>query len=125
MDRINKINRIKDKIDKIVNFLNELKKELELFESEIKNRDTKKNKTELSFDKKELKNLYERLYSLFQENKREEIINIIESKTKKYLKAFCSVNNLPIDPSKVSKKRIAEEVLSWLSQRKEITKEIT
>jgi hypothetical protein len=71
-----------------------------------------------------MKKLYERLYEDFLQGKRDEIIKAIEQKSKKFLSVFCKVNNLPIDGAKASKKKIAEEVLNWLSQRKAIAQEV-
>jgi hypothetical protein len=73
----------------------------------------------------ELRNLYEKLYEQFVARDFASIKEFIKTKSKVYLLAFCKANKLPIDASKVSKERIAEEVMLWTSQRKAITKKLT
>ena len=65
---------------------------------------------------------YERLYVDFLSGDVEAVINYIESKDKDFLTYFCKENNLSINSSRASKKKISAEVVKWMSRRKAITK---
>ena len=117
--------RISDRIEKISKLLEEIKEDLTLIEEESKDNPLRKpSRTEVIPGDEEMKNLYERFYEDFVQNRRDDISKAIETKSKKFLAVFCKVNNLPINGAKASKKRITEEVLNWLSQRKAITGEV-
>lgn len=70
----------------------------------------------------ELQASYEKLYQEFLANHADAIRSFIKGKSKKYLKDFCRANSLSLDTTKVSKDRIASEVVQWMAQRKAITK---
>lgn len=118
-------NKIENKISKIENLLNELKQDLDIIRIKVEKKSEKKHpKSEVMPNVEELKALYDELYDLFMHGKHDEIMIALNQKSKKFLTAFCRANNLPIDSSKSSKKKIAEEVINWLSQRMAITKEV-
>lgn len=119
--------RISERIEKISKLLEEIKEDLALIDEESKRKPPagrKPSRTEIIPSDEEMKNLYERFYEDFVQNRRDEITKSIEQKSKKFLAVFCKANNLPIDGAKASKKRITEEVLNWLSQRKAIAAEV-
>jgi uncharacterized protein Yka (UPF0111/DUF47 family) len=122
---MDKKTRVLDKIAQIEKLIDEIKRDLTSLGEEQQVLPRKKmGKEEVIPSQEELRNLYEQFYEYFLVNRREEIIKAIEKKTKKFLASFCKANNLPIDGSKASKKKISEEVINWLSQRKAITKEV-
>jgi hypothetical protein len=117
--------RILERVEKISKLLEEVKEDLASIEEESKRKPPRRtSRTEVIPGDEEMKNLYELFYEDFVQNRRDEIAKAIEQKSKKFLAVFCKVNNLPIDGAKASKKRITEEVLNWLSQRKAITSEV-
>jgi len=119
---MDKKRRISERIEKISKLLEEIKEDLALIgETSVHKAPRKPSRTEVIPGDEEMKRLYERFYEDFLQGKRDEIIKAIDQKSKKFLSVFCKVNNLPIDGAKASKKKIAEEVLNWLSQRKAIT----
>jgi hypothetical protein len=117
--------RISERIEKISRLLEEIKEDLSLIGEESKRTSPRKDsRTEVIPGDDEMKQIYERFYEDFVQNRRDEISKAIEQKSKKFLAVFCKVNHLPIDGAKASKKRINEEVLNWLSQRKAIAGEV-
>lgn len=134
---MNRIDRIKAKIEQIERLLAEIKKaKIERIESllaKIKSElETLGKKAEAKHKKahtdeplpsdKQLRAEYENLYELYIGEKLEEIKEFLKNKSKNYLKHFCKANNLPVDTTKFSKDAIIEKVFQWMAQRKAITK---
>ena len=115
-------NEILKKIEQIERLFEEIKSELSDREEEkIPNKKIKTLDKDL-FNDDDLINDYENLYKEFLTKGYEGIENFISEKNKNYLKAFSRVNNLSIDISKISKKKLTEEIVAWMRQRKEISK---
>jgi hypothetical protein len=70
----------------------------------------------------DLKAKYEELYEEFALGKIDTIRDYIMGRDKIFLKEFCRANNLPVDPARVSKNIIVEQVMLWMSRRKAISK---
>ncbi len=115
------IERIKEKILQIEKLLAEIRSELDLHSSSGTAIPVKISKIEQIPDSEILKNEYENLYREFAAGKQGVLINYIKTKSKLYLKAFCKVNSIPVDTTKVSKDKIIEELLQWMRQRQAIT----
>ena len=118
---MNRIERIKAKIDQMGKLLIEVKDELETLGKESPSLPKKIRKEEPLPPQEHLQAEYGRLYKEFMANNANGIKDFIKSKSKAYLKAFCKTNNLPLDTTKVSKDKIADEVIQWMAQRKAIT----
>jgi len=120
------IDNIKEKIGQIEEILCNIRKELN--QLSIKNEKTVKAEKAVTKqivpipNDEDLKSEFENLYSEFIKSNTKKIEDFIKNKDKVYLRAFCKANSLPIDTSKNSKERIADEVMKWMSQRKVITK---
>jgi len=117
---MNAIDRIKAKVGKIEEILSDVKHEL----ARMSNADSPRPKVrtmEILPSEDELQSEYERLYQQFLNREFDRIRDFARTKTKRYLAAFCNANDLPLNASKLSKDRIAEELLQWLAQRKAIT----
>jgi hypothetical protein len=122
---MDKKTRIVENIEKISKLLEEIKEDLvSISETSIQKALRKRSGTEGIPSDDDMKKLHDRFYEDFLLGKQEQIIKGIDQKSKKFLAAFCKANNLPIDGAKASKKKIAEELLNWLSQRKAITSEV-
>ncbi len=115
------VDTIKNKIEKIEKLLTEVKNELNLI-NDNKPQLKRIRKDEPLPSEEELKAEYERLYEEFVAKNSQSIEEFIKTKNKAYLKVFCDANNLPLDANKVSKDRIADEVIRWMMQRKAIAK---
>jgi hypothetical protein len=63
---------------------------------------------------------FDRMYSSFLSGNSQIVREFVQEKSGEYLRVFCKANNLPIDTKKTPKKRIADEILQWLAQRKAI-----
>ncbi|MGC8719220.1 MAG: hypothetical protein ACP5TY_04335 [Thermodesulforhabdaceae bacterium] len=123
---MNRIDKIKEKIEKIENLLAVIKSELEILSKEGETKPKNAHPKELLLAEERLRGEYEKLYDQFKVTNSKKIIEeFIKAKSKNYLKAFCKANNLPVDTTKVSKQGIAEEVFQWMKQRKLITEEAT
>jgi len=120
------IKRIKAKIERIERLLTEVKDELEILSKESQFPPKKVRAEQPLLSEEELQSEYEKLYKEFiAKTSKDVITEFIRGKSKVYLKAFCKANNLPLDATKVSKERVADEVMQWLVQRKVITKKAT
>lgn len=122
---MNRIYSIKTKIEQMESLLSAIKSELELCINEDKIKSKTMATEKILPSEEELQADYEKLYKLFISENYKAVEAFIKGKSKIYLKAFCKANNLPLDTTKVSKDRIANEVIQWLAQRKAITKKIT
>ncbi len=122
---MNKVEIIKKKIDQIEGLLVEIKGELETLSKENEPRPRRQQAEEILPSDEELRLEYDRLYQEFVVSNSRAIEEFIQGKSKIYLKAFCRVNNLPIDTTKVSKSRIVDIVMQWMAQRKAITQKAT
>lgn len=121
---MDKIDRLKKKIEQIEALLVEIKSELEALskEGEIKLNKQLQTETETTIPSNdELRLEYDRLYQDFIASNTRAIEEFIKGKSKTYLKNFCRANNLPVDTTKISKTRIVDIVLQWMAQRKAIT----
>jgi hypothetical protein len=118
------IERIKARIEQIERLLFEIMEELEKIGRGSQSKTVKKDVRANVPNEEELRSEYEKLYEKFIENgMSEEVIEeFVKGKNKDYLKVFCKVNKLPIDTSKVSKKRVTDEIIKWMKQRVLITK---
>lgn len=119
---MNRINRIKAKIEQIECLLAVIKGELEALSKEGQAKPKKICAEEPLPSEDELRDEYEKLYEQFIAKNANAVVEFIKGKSKIYLKAFCKANNLPVDTTKVSKEGIVNEVVQWLVQRKAITK---
>jgi hypothetical protein len=101
--------------------------EVELFskEEQKKRPEEKVSPGEILPSEEELQAEYETLYEEFVGRNFKSIREVMNRKSKTYLKAFCRANKLPIDAGKVSKGRMVEEVMRWIAQRKAVTKKST
>lgn len=124
-ESMNKVEIIKKKIDQIEGLLVEIKGELETLSKENEPRPRRQQAEEILPSDEELRLEYDRLYQEFVVSNSRAIEEFIQGKSKIYLKAFCRVNNLPIDTTKVSKSRIVDIVMQWMAQRKAITQKAT
>jgi len=122
---MNKVEIIKKKIDQIEGLLVDLKGELETLSKENEPRPRRQQAEEILPSDEELRLEYDRLYQEFVVSNSRAIEEFIKGKSKIYLKAFCRVNNLPIDTTKASKSRIVDIVMQWMAQRKAITQKAT
>lgn len=123
---MNSLNRIKAKIKQIEKLLAQIKDELEILGKESQPRPKKINAEEPLPSEEFLRTEYEKLYEEFiVKNSKSVISEFIKGKNKRFLKAFCKANNLPLDTTKISKEKIAEEIMQWMVQRKAITKKVT
>ncbi|MBP9043307.1 MAG: hypothetical protein KBG49_07445 [Spirochaetes bacterium] len=126
MDTANRIEKIRKDVEQIEKLLSDIKVNLELLDKERPPELEKPaDKLEKLPSEEELKQQYEKLYEVIIKGNPNAIEEFIKSKTKRYLKAFCKANNLPIDTTKVSKEEIIKEVTQWMAQRKAITKKAT
>jgi len=124
---MDKVKVIKAKIEKAEKLLDEVKRDLEKLINEIDSKKSKAGKKQFDQNlpsEEELRREGEDLYQKFVTAKdgRTEIEGFVKSKTKKYLKAFFKANSLPGDTTKLSKQKIADEIMKWFIQRKAITK---
>lgn len=122
---MSKFERLKGKIEQIEKLLFDVKKELDILIKERQSQTPQKTKGEAIPSDDELKHEYENLYELFKSKNIVAIKEFINKKDKNYLKAFCRINNLPLDVTRVSKDKISDELLQWLAQRKAITQRAT
>lgn len=122
MTLMNRIDRVKAKIEQIERLLAEVKDELETLGKESQSQPKKIRTQESLPSEEELQAEYAKLYQEFVAKNSKVIEEFIKGKSKIYLKGFCKANNLPLDTTKVSKDRIADEVMQWMAQRKAITK---
>ncbi|MBZ0182178.1 MAG: hypothetical protein K8F60_06945 [Melioribacteraceae bacterium] len=118
---MNKLELIEKKIELLNKNLNDLKK---LFISLKEETNTTQNIDEVNdkYEPKDLINDFDKLYDLFLQNKQNEIKDFLKLRPKKYLIEFSLANNLGIEKSKISKNTVFKELLSWMMQRKEISK---
>jgi len=122
---MNRIIRIREKIERIENLLTEIKNELETLSKERVVQPKKLHKEEPLPPEEELRAEYERLYDAYIKKNFKPIEEFFKGKNKNYLKAFCKANTLPIDTTKLSKDGIMKEVMNWFGQRQAITKKST
>jgi len=119
---MDKFIRIKTKIDQVEKLITEIKADLDKLAIDKSNQvNIPKLKGDLPTDE-QLRSEYETLYGEFLSNNVQEVNNYINSKSKDYLKAFCKANNLPMDTTKLSKIKIADETIQWMRQRKAISR---
>lgn len=117
------LNKIFSKIEKIEKLLTEVKEELRLLSSEDVSEKKESKKEERNWDNRSLQSEFDNLYQKYINNNDTTIINdFVNEKDVVYLKDFCKANNISLDSKKVSKDKIAEEILKWFSQRKAISK---
>lgn len=124
---MNKIDKVKAKIEQIERLLSEVKSELGAF-SESEQTSSKKTSSSSSVpipSEHELQAEFEKLYEEFKIKNLEAIKSFIKEKDKNYLKLFCKANSLPLDTTKISKDAIAEEAMKWMAQREAITRKAT
>jgi len=123
---MNRIEKIKLKIQKLDKLLTELKNEVQLLDNELQKKKNKrvikKQKDIPSIDV--LKSEYEDLYKLFLNQNSKVVNDFIASKDRVYLIELCKANNIVLDSSKRSQTKMAEEIIQWFVQRKAITKKI-
>jgi hypothetical protein len=122
---MNNINRIVTKITKIESLLWEVKSDVIALSKASELKSFSATKKESLPAEEELKNQYERLYKDLLDTNSKAIEEFVMSKDKIYLKAFCETNKLPLDTTKLSKVKISEEIIKWLTQRKLISKKAT
>ena len=117
------INKIISKIEKIEKLLNEVKEELKQITSEQNSEKKEAKREERNWDFKSLQSEFDNLYQEYIDKNDTSIVNdFVNEKDVVYLKDFCKANNISLDSKKVSKDKIAEEVLKWFGQRKAISK---
>lgn len=117
------ISKIIAKIGKIENLLNEVKEELKLLTSEQNLEKKEAKKEERNWDHNSLQSEFDNLYLKYIVQNDSSIINVfVNEKDVLYLKDFCKANNISLDSKKVSKDKIANEILKWFTQRKAISK---
>lgn len=117
------ISKIIAKIGKIENLLNEVKEELKLLTSEQNLEKKEAKKEERNWDHNSLQSEFDNLYQKYIVQNDSSIINVfVNEKDVLYLKDFCKANNISLDSKKVSKDKIANEILKWFTQRKAISK---
>ena len=122
---MNNVNRIKSKVEQIERLVSEIKQELESLAQEKPAEAVKIRRKEIIPPDEELKLEHEKLFNDFMNQDQQKINEFISGKSKNYLKSFCKVNNLPLDTTKLSKDKIAAEVIQWMAQRKAISQKIT
>ncbi|HMN18192.1 MAG: hypothetical protein WA440_06500 [Ignavibacteriaceae bacterium] len=119
------LNKIISKIEKIEKLLNEVKEELKQITAEEVSEKKETKKEERNWDYKSLQSEFDNLYQRYINSNNTTIINgFVNEKDVIYLKDFCKANNISLDSKKVSKDKIAEEILKWFSQRKAISKRL-
>ena len=117
------INKIIAKIEKIEKLLNEVKEELKLITSEQYPEKKETKKEERNWNHNSLQSEFDNLYQKYINHHNTSIINdFVNEKDVLYLKDFCKANNISLDSKKVSKDKIANEILKWFTQRKAISK---
>ena len=117
------INKIISKIEKIEKLLIEVKEELKQITFEQKSEKKEAKREERNWDFKSLQSEFDNLYQKYIDKNDTSIVNdFVNEKDVVYLKDFCKANNISLDSKKVSKDKIAEEVLKWFGQRKAISK---
>ncbi len=117
------INKIIAKIEKIEKLLNEVKEELKLITSEQNPEKKETKKEERNLNHNSLQSEFDNLYQKYIAQNDSSIINdFVNEKDVLYLKDFCKANNISLDSKKVSKDKIANEILKWFTQRKAISK---
>ncbi len=117
------LNKIMSKIEKIEKLLNEVKEELRQLTSKQNSEKKETKKEERNWDNESLQSEFDNLYQKYIDNNDTSIVNnFINEKDVIYLKDFCKANNISLDSKKVSKDKIAEEVLKWFARRKAISK---
>lgn len=122
MDRIE---RIRTRIQRIENLCAEVRAELDELSKELEesqSRKAQKKNISLPTDK-ECQEEFSQLYRDYLAGNSKAVEDFVNDKSKDYLKVFCKANNIPVDIKKVSKERIAKEVVQRLAQRKAITGE--
>lgn len=119
------INKIITKIEKVEKLLNEVKDELKLITSEQNPEKKETKKEERNWDHNSLQSEFDNLYQKYIiQNDSSIINNFVNEKDVLYLKDFCKANNISLDSKKVSKDKIANEILKWFTQRKAISKRL-
>lgn len=119
------INKIITKIEKVEKLLNEVKDELKLITSEQNPEKKETKKKERKWDHNSLQSEFDNLYQKYIiQNDSSIINNFVNEKDVLYLKDFCKANNISLDSKKVSKDKIANEILKWFTQRKAISKRL-
>ena len=117
------INKIISKIEKIEKLLSEVKEELKEITSEQNSEKKEKKREDRNWDNKSLQSEFDNLYQKYVDKNDTSIVNdFVNGKDVIYLKDFCKANNISLDSKKVSKDKIAEEILKWFTQRKAISK---
>jgi len=117
------INKIITKIEKIEKLLGEVKDELKEITSELNTEKKDIKREEQNRDNKSLQSEFDNLYQKYIDKNDTSIVNdFVNEKDVVYLKDFCKANNISLDSKKISKDKIAEEVLKWFAQRKAISK---
>jgi hypothetical protein len=124
---MNDVNRLITKVAQVERLLSEVQKQLLEIHEEL---DAQEKKAQANLAKEPtpeeippeeiLRSEYEGLFQAFMNNNTQEIRDFIKGKSKNYLKSFCKINNLPMDTTKTSKDKIADETLQWMRQRKAI-----
>jgi hypothetical protein len=120
---VNRIDRIRAKVEKIEALCVEVKAELEELSRESEANQAKKSTKEESTlpTENECRKEFDRLYDEYLAGNPKAVEEFVAEKPKDYLKVFCKVNNLSVDTKKASKERVTSEILQWLAQRKAIT----
>lgn len=117
------LNKIISKIEKIEKLLNDVKEELRQITSEEVSEKKETKKEERNWDNKSLQSDFDNLYQKYiGKNDSTIVSNFANEKDVIYLKDFCKANNISLDSKKVSKDKIADEILKWFAQRKAISK---
>ncbi|MBM3333717.1 hypothetical protein FJY63_03560 [Candidatus Sumerlaeota bacterium] len=116
------IGRVKTKISKIEKLVSELKVELETLASANQRQPTNVQTMEILPSEMALQSEYEKLYQQFIARNFDGIRIFLKKKSARYLTSFCRANRLPLDTTKLSKDKIADEIMQWMAQREVIAK---
>lgn len=112
-----------NKINQIEQLLKEIKVDLKRANEKMES--SKRNTIDTSLPSNdEMIAMNEELFKLLLEENLDEIERQVKSKTKVFLGKFCKANDIYIDMHKDSKESIFKEIVQWLNQRKQISKEI-
>lgn len=112
------------KIEKIEKLLTELKKAIKEVELEKDETKEQPKKEKAKYDFVSLRSDFDNLYNAFLERNSVIVNEFVDGKDTSYLKEFCKVNNISLDSKKVSKEKIATEIVKWFTQRKAISKRL-
>ncbi len=123
MDRIE---AIKAKIQQIETLCDEVLEELSALQKESKLEPRKtKRQDEKPPTESECREEYDQLYTAFLSGNVNAVEKFVENKSREYMKVFCKVNNILVDPMRVSRERVRNEIIQWFAQRRAISEGVS